>query len=249
MKKVRPRKIYLAFTFLLISIIHIPVSVANSVKVRTDAGLPEIPFSSVRIMSRAAMALYDSLQLNILGLSREAYQYALAGLDKLSRSGDIADSHILSIADLSLPSARKRLFVIDLNEKKLVYHTYVAHGRGSGEVVARHFSNIPFSRQSSIGFYETADTYYGKHGYSLKLKGLEDGFNDLASERAIVMHAASYVNESYIRRLGCPGRSLGCPALPEIWSRPIIEKIKNGTCLFIYGNDKRYVRHSPVLNS
>lgn len=249
MKKVRCRQLYFAFAILFIFIIHIPVTVSKSIDSRLHDSSFGFSFSSAGFMSHSAGALYDSLGLNILGLSREAYYYAVTGLDKLSRSGDVANDHILSIADLSLPSARKRLFVIDLEEQKLLYYTYVAHGQGSGGAIASHFSNAPSSLQSSIGFYETTETYYGKHGYSLKLKGLESGFNDHAAERAIVMHAAPYVNESYIRSRGLSGRSLGCPAIPEKWNRPIIEKIKNGTCLFIYGKDKRYVKYSPVLNS
>jgi hypothetical protein len=249
MKRMRSRRVFFAFALLFICMLHMPISLPKSFRADTAPGFSSAAFCSTGFVSRSAEVLYDSLRLNLLGLSREAYHYALAGLEKLSRSGEIVNNHIVSIADLSMPSASKRLFVIDLIQERLLYNTYVAHGQGSGEVVARHFSNRPSSLQSSLGFYETTDTYYGKHGYSLKLKGLESGFNDRASERAIVMHAAPYVNESYIRKRGCSGRSLGCPALPERWSRPIIEKIKNGTCLFIYGNDKRYVKHSPVLNS
>lgn len=246
MKRICLRRVH--FALLLFCTVHIPVSF--SCKMPGDMRkMSCLQYEGSQGLAYRAGVLYDSLHLNWLGLSREAYHYGLAGLDKLRRSGEILNDGILSIADFSCPSSKKRLFVIDLNHRKLLFNTYVAHGQGSGEVYARHFSNQPSSLKSSLGFYETAETYYGRHGYSLKLEGLENGINNKASERAIVLHAAPYVNESYIRHRGYPGRSLGCPAVPERWNRPIIEKIKNGTCLFIYGNDRRYINSSPVLNS
>jgi hypothetical protein len=193
--------------------------------------------------------IYDSLHLNGLGLTRTAFNVGLSGLDVLIASGDIQNSNIISIADLSLPSSKKRLFVIDIKTCKLIFNTYVSHGRNSGKEMATHFSNKPNSNESSLGFYVTGDAYIGHHGYSLKLNGKEEGINDNAFARGIVMHSASYVNEHIAARSGCIGRSEGCPAIPEKWHRNLIEKIKNGTCLFLYSADKFYITHSKIRSS
>ncbi|MBC7867350.1 MAG: murein L,D-transpeptidase catalytic domain family protein, partial [Gloeobacteraceae cyanobacterium ES-bin-316] len=130
-----------------------------------------------------------------------------------------------------------------------LFNTYVAHGQNTGQEYANRFSNKPESFQSSLGFYITTSTYMGKNGFSLQLDGMENGINDLANERAIVMHGAPYVSESYIKTKGYIGRSHGCPAVPQQLNKPIIEKIKNGSCLFIYSNDKGYLKRSKILNT
>lgn len=249
MKRKRLRRIYFAFSSLLICMVHLPMSFAKSVYGKGAWSDPSVSASPVFDVAGSFEKLYDSLRLNLLGLSRNAYAYAMEGLDKLVRTGDIENYNVVSIVDFSQPSVQKRFFVIDLCGKKVLFNTYVAHGQGSGMEYARQFSNKPSSFQSSLGFYQTTETYFGKHGYSLKLEGLERGINDHAADRAIVLHGAPYVSESYIRHRGILGRSQGCPAIPETLNRPIIEQIKNGTCLFIYGNDKRYLKRSPVLNS
>ena len=161
----------------------------------------------------------------------------------------MANDNIISIVDFSMPSSKKRLFVIDLDHFKVLFNTYVAHGAKSGAAIANQFSNTPESNKSSLGFYETLHTYSGGHGYSLRLEGLEKGINDNANRRDIVIHAAAYVNEALIQAQGYIGRSWGCPALPKKLHKPIIDKIKNGTCLFIYSPDKTYLNNSKILNS
>ena len=193
------------------------------------------------------LAIYDSLNLEQLGLSRQAFEYAIKGFNYLLSTGKLDNDHILSIVDFSKASANKRLFVIDLNDKKLLFNTYVSHGRNSGREMAKEFSNEPESFKSSLGFYVTGDTYIGKHGFSMRLLGEEKGINDNANSRAIVMHSAAYVSESAIRMQGFIGRSLGCPALPENIYKPIIEKIKNGSCLFLYSPSTDYATHSTIL--
>lgn len=193
------------------------------------------------------LALYDSLHLEQLGLSRQAYDYAVKGFNYLLASGKLNNDHILSIADFSKASAKKRLYIIDLVEGKVLFNTYVSHGRNSGREMAKEFSNEPESFKSSLGFYVTGGTYNGKHGFSMRLLGEEKGINDNANSRAIVMHSAAYVSESAIRAQGFIGRSLGCPALPVELYKPIIEKIKNGSCLFIYSPDTRYAANSSIL--
>jgi hypothetical protein len=194
------------------------------------------------------LALYDSLGLETKGLSRQAFEYALAGYNKLLNEGKLVKDNLLTILDFSLPSGKKRLFVIDIATGELVYNTYAAHGRGSGAAMATQFSNEPNSYKSSLGFYVTGETYNGKHGESLRLNGEEEGINDNALARGIVMHSAAYVDESVAAHQGYVGRSQGCPAVPANMSKEIIGKIKNGSCLFLYSPDKNYTSRSKLLN-
>jgi hypothetical protein len=182
-----------------------------------------------------------------MGLGRRAYDYAMLGFNSLKAKGKLQNDKVLSIVDFSLPSGKKRLFVIDVVNYKLLFVDYVAHGRNSGLDKALYFSNEAESNKSSVGFYRTLNVYNGAHGYSLRLEGFEIGFNDNAYERAIVMHSASYVDESIIKSQGYIGRSLGCPALSQRNYKHIINKIKGGSCLFVYGNDFRYVTKSKLL--
>jgi hypothetical protein len=193
--------------------------------------------------------LYDSLQLDNLGLSADAFNYAVKGYENLKKLGKIHNEKVLSIIDFTKPSSQKRLFILDVENFKILFNTYVAHGRNTGEAFANKFSNRPDSYQSSLGFYITEGTYNGKNGFSMQLDGMEYGINNNAEERAIVVHGAPYVSEGFIRARGYIGRSHGCPALPEQLTKPIIEKIKNGSCLFIYSNDKNYLQQSKLLNS
>lgn len=191
--------------------------------------------------------LYDQLELANLGLSREAFDYAIQGYDQLLSEGKLRKDHVLSIADFSLPSGKKRLFVIDLESGELLFNTYVSHGRNSGKALATNFSNQFNSFKSSLGFYITSGTYNGKHGQSLRLEGEEAGINDNAMSRGIVMHSAAYVGAHVAAQQGYIGRSQGCPALPENLYKPIIETIKNGSCLFIYSADAHYLANSRLI--
>jgi hypothetical protein len=197
--------------------------------------------------SLAEISIYDQLKLSTLGLSKEAFTYALEGYNYLLSQGKLNNDNILSVVDFSLPSSKKRLFVIDMANMKLLYNTYVAHGRNSGREFANEFSNIPESNKSSLGFYITKGTYNGKHGYSLQLEGEEKGINDNALSRAIVIHSAAYVSENVVKSQGYVGRSLGCPALPEKLAKPIIQTIKDGSCFFMYSPKSNYVSKSKIL--
>ena len=187
----------------------------------------------------AHYSLYDTLELGNLGLSKVAYNAAVKGFDSLRCTGMLRNKKLLSIVDFSLPSNKKRLFIIDIATGKLLFNTFVSHGRNSGKELATQFSNDFHSFQSSLGFYVTGQTYIGHHGFSLRLQGIEQGINNNALGRGIVMHAASYVNEYSAEKLGCIGRSEGCPAIPVNMHRAVIETIKNGTCLFVYGSSKK----------
>jgi hypothetical protein len=193
--------------------------------------------------------IYSFLNLSQYGLSNEAYQLAIKGFNKLKESGQLLNSSILTIIDFSQSSTKKRMYVIDLYKKALLFNTYVAHGRNTGEEFADRFSNIPGTFQSSLGFYLTENMAIGsKVGLSLILKGLEKGINDKAQEREIIIHGADYATEDFIHKNGRLGRSYGCPSLPPDLIKPVAETIKEGTCLFIYHHDDNYIHKSSVLN-
>lgn len=195
-----------------------------------------------------ATILYNDLHLLDYGLSEDAFDCAYKGYQHLLEKNKINNSDYLTICDFSQPSRNKRLYIIDLKNDYLLINTYVAHGRNSGREYATRFSNNAESMKSSLGFYITENTYYGEHGLSLKVKGLEAGFNDKAVNRNIVIHGASYIDNDYLQRSHFMGRSFGCPAVPQRESKTIINTIKNGTCFFIYHPDKKYFQRSKILN-
>jgi len=180
-------------------------------------------------------------------LSIEGLRLALTGFKKISDEYAGVNRNLLTIIDYSRPSVIKRLYVIDLVKNEIVYKSYVAHGKNTGLNHAESFSNRIQSLKSSLGFYLTGNTYYGKHGYALRLKGLEKEINDNAWKRAIVMHAANYVSEDFIQRNGRLGRSFGCPAIPVEDHQFLIDLIKDNTCLFVYYPDSGYVSDSKYL--
>ncbi len=186
--------------------------------------------------------LYDTLSLEGK-MAYRVFERAMQGY----RLVDGGSSPLLTIIDYSQPSTAERLFVIDLKSRKLIHNTYVAHGKNSGTDLARSFSNIKSSLKSSPGFYMTGETYRGKHGYSLRLDGLEPGINDRARERAIVIHGADYVSPDFIRRHQRLGRSWGCPAVPDELATEIIDTIKGGTCLYIHTDDPGYLGRSAIV--
>jgi hypothetical protein len=213
---------YLLVSSLVIALLHLPFAFAKSasgVKLFIDPvdASPKTLSNNVVIPAPAplpAKSVYDSLQLGLSGLSRQAFE--------------------------------KRLYILDIQHYKVLFNTLVAHGRNTGREWATYFSNQPSSYKSSPGFYVTAETYKGNHGYSLKLQGIERGINDNAYDRAIVLHGAGYVSDAFVNAQGYIGRSEGCPAVPEKLSTPIINAIKGGSCLFIY--HPSYVDRSVVLN-
>ena len=193
--------------------------------------------------------VYSFLNLSQLGLSKEAYQFAVKGFYKLREQGQLLNSSVLTIIDFSQSSNNKRLYVIDLYKRALLFNTYVAHGKNTGNEFAEKFSNIPGTLQSSLGFYITENMAIGsKVGMSLILKGIEKGINDKAREREIIIHGADYATEDFIKKNGRLGRSFGCPSLPPDLIKPVAESIKDGTCLFIYKHDDNYINKSTVLN-
>ncbi len=237
--------------FLIVLVIFFPLN--NLPSFASDAADNVIPSSELFEMTGTQTTTDNDILHNYLDcfsvISEDAMKYALSGYAELNNEGKINKKDIITIVDFSLPSTQKRLFVINLNKKEVLFNTYVAHGINSGKLKANKFSNSPESYKSSLGFYQTLETYMGGHGYSLRLQGLEKGINDNAKRRGIVIHGADYVDENFIRMQGYIGRSWGCPALPVKLYKPIINTIKNGTCLFIYSPDKFYLKKSGVINA
>lgn len=251
MKK-RFKGFYLYISSIVIALLHLPSAFAKSAAVNklfftplADSAI-KATVESVNRPTPLLKSVYDSLHLNLKGLSKEAYEYAKKGMEKLITEGKLFNRSVISIIDFSQPSHKKRLFIIDLTNYKVLFNTLVAHGRNTGRETASSFSNQNESYKSSPGFYITRETYQGKNGYSLKLEGLERGINDKAYERGIVMHGAEYVSDAFVNAQGFIGRSQGCPAVPVQLNRPIINTIKEGTCLFIY--HPSYVDRSVVLD-
>lgn len=241
------KKISLFFIPVILFLAHLSFTPSQTINKRLVSTLSDSTVVVARAEANSYANLYTKLNLLNLGLSQKAFQYGLEGYEYLRSKGKLSKDSVLTILDFSLPSTEKRLFVIDLKNAKLLFNTYVAHGRNSGTRFASEFSNKHESYKSSQGFYITRNTYHGKHGFSLRLNGEEKGINDNALSRAIVMHAADYVNKNLIRAQGYIGRSLGCPALPNHIYKPIINEIKDGSLLFIYSPANEYESKSPVL--
>ena len=213
------KKVFLGFFFLVSfhiqsNMVFVPVSVLSNT----------FDYNLYRVYS----------SLNLHDLNFEAFYNAYRGMKILNDAQVSNNDSILTIVDFTKPSSEERLYVIDILNKKLLFHTLVAHGKNSGDVYAESFSNVINSHQSSLGLYLTGDVYYGKHGYSLILNGMEQGTNDNAKDRAIVIHGANYVSKKYIEQYGRLGRSFGCPAIPNNITRKLIDLIKNGSCLYLY---------------
>jgi hypothetical protein len=199
-----------------------PAAAREATRLRLSSAAPELPDHTLELALRAWATAFEQ------GFTR---------------------SSVLTVIDYSLPSTERRLWVLDVAKGRVLFHELVAHGRGTGDNLARTFSNRPGSNQSSVGTFLTGPTYRGTHGLSLRLKGLEPGVNHLAEARAIVVHGAQYVSESMARAMGRLGRSQGCPAVREEISGEIIRTIKDGTLLFSYYPDARWEATSRFLRT
>lgn len=199
-------------------------------------------------IEREALEIYQAMRLQRAGLTEQAFITAWTGYQYLLQEGRLNNTGVLTICDYSQPSANKRLYILDILARKLLLRTYVAHGRNSGFEYASDFSNKPSSYKSCIGFFITGNVYRGVHGQALRIDGLDKGYNDLANDRSIVIHGADYVGQAYLRANQTIGRSLGCPAVPRKETTRIIQKIRNGSCFFIYHPSVQYLERSTVLN-
>jgi hypothetical protein len=205
---------------------------------------------AIPTMAHAADAIADPVALHAVtdpeGLDPKILDAALTAWDhahaRVTRS-------ILTVIDYDLPSTSKRLWVVDVAARKLLFHELVAHGKGSGDDLATVFGNGGGSNRSSVGVFLTAETYEGKHGFSLKLDGLEKGINDRARERDIVFHAADYVSDDFAKKAGRLGRSWGCPAVNPAIAKPLIDAIKGGSLVFVYADEPGWLASSEFLRT
>ncbi|HEY3405020.1 MAG TPA: murein L,D-transpeptidase catalytic domain family protein [Ohtaekwangia sp.] len=230
------------------SLNHAPKTETFSVDSVIHTGIHETEEAALLHFEDSVVALHQALHLSDYNLPLEVFRYAMIGYNTAFQQGRLNNKKLLTIIDFTQSSRRKRFYTLDLENLKMTYNTYVSHGKNTGEDEAKHFSNIIHSNQSSLGFYLTAETYIGSKGYSLKLDGLEKGFNDNMRARAVVMHEADYVSEYWIKKYGRLGRSQGCPALPVELSKEIIDTIKDHTLIFAYYNNSTYLQNSFYLN-
>jgi hypothetical protein len=235
----------------LLSFALFPIIKAGSKSVTAVAGAAAFNDSAETVTNTntAAMkaaALYNNMDLDKLGLSFDAMTYAYKGYQELLDKGMIQDE-VLTVIDFSQPSSKKRMYILDMKNGKVLFNTYVAHGKNTGLEKAERFSNRIESLQSSLGFYVTKSTYSGKHGLSLRLDGQEAGWNDNAEARAVVVHGAEYIGSSRANA-AYMGRSFGCPAVPQSQAKTVINMIKDGTCMFIYHPTEKYLKTSKLLN-
>lgn len=198
-------------------------------------------------LSHYTTNLYNQIHLGEAQLSKKAFERAMLGYYNLQ--GTLKDKHTITIVDFDQSSTKKRLYVIDIKQKKLLYHSLVAHGKNTGFDMANDFGNTHRSLKSSLGFYVTAETYMGKFGYALRLDGKEKGFNSNARSRGIVMHGANYVNEAFAKQNNRLGRSYGCPSLPYSLHKKVIDQIKGGSLLYIHRSNAKYEAGSKLLNA
>jgi hypothetical protein len=231
-----------------------PASAATPAPSVAQAGIGIVPASLParvspavgRAATRAGEQIDRLLEL-APGLDREVLGLALAARDSVRARGLAGRPELLTVIDYSKPSTEERLWVLDLEREELLFHELVAHGKNTGDKMARHFSNRNESRQSSLGVFVTGETYHGGNGYSLRLRGLEPGVNDLAMPRAIVMHGAPYVSREFAQRHGRIGRSWGCPAVSQQVAREMIDTLKGGSVVFSYFPDQQWLGGSAFL--
>ncbi len=211
------------------------LAAAPALTFRPPAVTPPAPPAVVPVVPEpTATAVPGVFSRNAQGLSPKVLAMALDAVSSARARGISGRNDRLTVIDYSLPSTQPRIWVLDLGRGKVLYHGLVAHGAGSGDRYANRFSNVNDSRATSLGLFLTGDTYEGGNGYSLKLRGLDSGVNDLAEMRHIVMHGAWYVSDEHARQFGMIGRSWGCPALPQADAQPVIDAIKGGTFVYSY---------------
>jgi hypothetical protein len=229
-----------------------PVTKSMAGSTGNELRLPNQFVSPEVLFEQKLRATYNALGADQQGLKYETFAKAMTGYLNLREAGRLAeDKQLLTVVDFDLPSTAKRLWVFDLATNQTKFNTLVAHGHNSGENEATNFSNTDASNMSSLGFYATSSEYTGKHGRSLRLEGLDEGFNTNAAARSVVMHGADYVSEDFIKQNGRLGRSLGCPALPMDLKDEIIEAVNGGTCLFINksgaGYDSKFLNQEVAI--
>ncbi len=217
----------------LISTVALSTNITSSIKLFT------VHKSDVNTKFQHLIHKAPQLNPKVLKLALTAYKNA-------DQKGSVKKP-VLTVIDYSLPSNKQRMWVFDVSKERLLYNTYVAHGKNSGNNYATHFSNKESSKESSLGTYITKNTYIGHKGYSLNLQGLDRGFNDNAYNRRVVIHGAWYVEPGFIKKSGRAGLSWGCPAIADTLAKPVINTIKNGSVVFAYYPDRNFLNHSGYL--
>ncbi|PTX44208.1 L,D-transpeptidase-like protein [Christiangramia gaetbulicola] len=192
--------------------------------------------------------LYETFSLKNSTMPQlPVFEKAISGYMKLDDAGRISNP-LLTVIDFNLSSTKKRMWILNMETQEVIFNTYVAHGQNTGGEFAENFSNKQNSHKSSLGFYVTGETYYGKNGLSLFIDGMEKGFNSNARERYVVIHGADYAEPDFIKRVGRLGRSYGCPAVPNKIAKELIHKIKGKSVVYIHKNDKNYLENSDYLS-
>lgn len=246
------KKLLVLFGISFISLSFAPIRPSFSEnlpdEIKFPALLPE-KTKSTNLAVRLMDSVYNRINLSNTGLKKDIFYSAYKGYQHLMNEGKIRKPDILTIIDYSQSSKNKRLYIINLRTGKLLYHTYVSHGKNSGQEYATSFSNAQNSNKSSLGFMVTGDTYVGRAGFSLRLFGMENRYNSNVFARGVVMHGSDYVNQNRADEGANMGRSWGCPAVPQSLSRDIINLLKGGSCMFVYANDKDYARSSSIMNA
>ena len=223
----------------------------NSTNGLPDKNFPSLLSNSANspVIKKVADSIYDLISLGEYGLEKDVFFTAYKGYSFLLNKGLLRKTNLLTICDYSQSSNNKRLYVIDLLNSRLLFNTYVSHGRNSGNEFATSFSNYDNSNKSSQGFLVTSSVYSGKAGMSLQFDGMEQGINDRVRSRSIVLHGSRFVNENIMNARGTIGKSLGCPAVPYGIHTRIIDAIKGGSCFFINSSDSWYAQTSRILNA
>lgn len=247
------KKILIASVFCAVTFVSLTSMIAEKAK-SSSAHFNKIETATAGTDNSAEVnywidSLYSTMNLSETGLSRDVFFTACKGYEYMVSQNELSKQGLLTICDYSQCSSKKRLYVLDLNQGKVLFNTYVAHGHNSGNDYATSFSNSDDSHKSSLGFMRTAETYIGDNGYSMRLDGMENGFNNNVRARSIVMHGSDYVNAQRASNGTMMGRSYGCPAVPATEVRNIVDCIKGGTCFFNYYPDKHYTKASKIVNA
>ena len=213
---------------------------SSAARKTSTAAVASVSAGRSAALSSESFEEIGSIESSVLDLALGAASCAI-------KSRAVDQPRTLTVIDYSRPSSEKRLWVYDLNTRKLLYEELVAHGQGTGANLATKFSNQPDSHQTSLGLFVTDETYVGRNGYSLRLDGLDKGWNDRARDRAIVMHGAPYVSPQFVKATGRLGRSHGCPAVSDAVAKKLIDRVKGGGLVFAYYPDPNFLKASKYL--
>lgn len=220
------------------------LNTSNSNITASETPVKPVPLS----FKEEVKSLYgDFKKANASMPALSVFEKAMKGYAKLDRDGKVSNK-LLTIVDFDMSSTKKRMWILDMDTRKVLFNTFVSHGKNTGVKFAENFSNTVNSHQSSLGFYVTGKTYYGKNGLSLYMDGMEKGFNSNARKRYIVIHGADYATKDFINRYGRLGRSYGCPAVPTAIAKKLINKIKGESVVYLHKNDKNYQAKSDYIN-